>query len=177
MINGFIKLPNRVIRGGHGATKLAVLCAVMSRGKCWASAQTLANDTGCCERTVRRSFKYWKEFGKGNGWLVWEQSQGKGRTYLVHVSFPDLSQIPATSDGESEGVGLSYRVPRTLVPIKKNPKEEYNKKVGGSSLKKPKYTIDGDLAYKDERDIWRVKIHTGEWREYTGPIEGHLETQ
>jgi len=41
--------------------------------------------------------------------------------------------------------------------------------------KKPRPFIDGDLAHYDEsRGMWRVRIHSGEWVDYIGALEGKL---
>lgn len=172
MLKGYIQLPHRIIRGTHGPYRLAVLCAVMSRGKCWASASTLAKDIGCNEKTVRKAFQYWRNLHRATGWPVWEQQTRKGSTHLIRVSFPGTS-ISSTASGAQDGeVGFSDGSPRFRVPTTNNPQENSNKKaMFFQKVGKKRAFIEGCPAYKDPIGNWMVINPNGERRTWVGPMD------
>ena len=172
-IQGYTRIPNEILNGNHDPVNIAVLAAILSYGKaCWASASKIAERIGCCEKTVRKSFRYWKAYCDKRGWPIWKQERRPGGTYLIEVRFPGLIGFSA-SDDDSEGVGTEVRDLRTDVPTI-NTKRKITKKKGDYSLngigqKKLRYYIDGDPAYKNSRGEWMVIIYDGSHKVWNGP--------
>jgi len=126
-IRPYTRIPNDIIRGGHGAIQLAVLCAIASRGKCFASVKTLADDIGCSDRTVRRTLPYWSRVAEETSTLIWRQYGQRGRTYTIQATFPDLS--PLGSDEKDGGIGQPDRARGTRSPTKKNSERRFMEEV------------------------------------------------
>lgn len=165
MLGNYTKIPNDLLRGGHGIANIAVLCAALSHGKCWASAETLAKEVGCKRHTVFKALSYWVKFG----YLEKIARNGKTSVYnFVHTS----------AQSGTGGVPKWARVP---VPERAHEEEQYknNKEEGANfSLKgKGMPYIEGERARKNFYDssIWEVRNRDGRWVEYVGSIKDNLE--
>ena len=85
-MEGFVRIPNSVIRGSHGAFNLAVLMVIRSHGECWASLSTLAKEIGCGRTSVVRGIVYWMKNGQKFGVeILRESSKGRSATYRVDI--------------------------------------------------------------------------------------------
>ena len=177
----FTTLPNGLIRGGHGGNNMMVLLAILSHGVCWASAETISKEVGCSRRTVYEAIKYWKENGEKYG-VSFEETNRNGNTTIYEIVIHMTVQTPPTRAAGAQGV-CSRRTPTRAAgahkeePRKKNPEEGLAVDKTGDKSKRRKPYLEGDPAWQDPNDAnhWRVKTHSGEWREYVGNIKEKIE--
>lgn len=158
----FTCIPNRIIRGGHGATNLALLAVILSHGECYASAKTLAKELRCNRHTVFNAIKYWENLG------VITVTRQNRKTSTIRAS-AEMS----TSLGLKRALPLVPKRAHQGDPLKKNKEEELH-----STFKEKKHPyIEGDQAWQDPADAshWRVKTYAGDWVEYVGNVSANLE--
>ncbi len=94
----FAAVPNQVIRGGHGAINIAVLAALLSHGKTFARAETIALEVGCDRKSVFKSINYWIVNGPAiNIYLHREHRNGK--TTLFEVEITKMYEPTRTENG------------------------------------------------------------------------------
>lgn len=94
----FAAVPNQVIRGGHGAINIAVLAALLSHGKTFARAETIAQEIGCDRKSVYKAVNYWIEHGPAvNVFLKREHRDGK--TTLFEIKITKMYELSRTENG------------------------------------------------------------------------------
>ena len=90
----FAALPNQVCRGGHGAINIAVLAVLLSHGRTWASAATMAREIGCSRTSVFNAIKYWIENGTEYGIRIKAEGRGtsSGETTVYEVDIERMEE-------------------------------------------------------------------------------------
>lgn len=81
-------LPNKLIRGGHGAHNLAVLAVIRSHGTCWASLDTISSEVGCTKKSVSKAIKYWVNKS------VLKKDKRAGSTSIMWISMVEFDPTP-----------------------------------------------------------------------------------
>ena len=178
----FTTLPNELIRGGHGGNNMMVLLTILSHGVCWASAETISKEVGCSRRTVYEAIRYWKENGEKYG-VSFEETSRDGDTTIyqivIHmVCHKGTGGVQPAHGGCAAGAHLPVQPAHTKKnPIKNNPEEGLAVDKAGDKPKRQRPYLEGDPAWQDPDDAnhWRVKTHSGEWREYAGNVKEKIK--
>jgi hypothetical protein len=179
---------------------MAVLAVLLSHGRTSASAKTLAVEIGCDRKSVFKSLKYWQTEGPKHG-IFLRSGERKGCTTVIEVSIT-ICHEPSTTSTENgtSTKSMQYQKGDTAVPNTERapvPKTVHEEEpsgkpqknihplppqggggkifVPGKGLRRARPFIEGDPAkYDEERSVWRVRIHTGEWVDYGGDAKRNL---
>ncbi len=181
----FAAIPHQVLRGGYGAINIAVLAALLSHGKTTASVNTLAEEIGCDPKSVRAGIAFWEREGERNGIKLTKQDR-PGFTQIIEIEITEMTVDKRGDTPTENGRGVLPKtagvpLPKTVdkvEPLEEDPirKPPYPpvvvEKINKTNPKKP--YLEGDPAYQMADGSWRVRIHTGEFVDYTGSVKNNL---
>lgn len=162
----YVMIPNQLARSGVGATNLAVLIAVLSRGKCYANLATIAKDAGVGRATATRAMKFWREHGEKHGVSVIANPRtGTTTEYTVTCTFVQKGGFKEVAHGEptpahgDEGVAHGDSPPRLTVShkedyLKKTTQEDHLKNLQPTAAE----VVDGEVTTTDGRTTTDVSV-------------------
>lgn len=110
----FAALPNQIARGGCGAINVAVLAAILSRGRSTCIAATLAKDVGCDRKSIFQALRYWDENGSKFGVKI-SKKEGKNNVNILEVLIHRMENPDNVSRTEN-GTAAVPKTERHAVP-------------------------------------------------------------
>lgn len=151
----FAALPNHVIRGGHGIANIAVLAAILSHGRCDASATTLAREIGCDRKTIFAAIDYWTQNGGECGVQIKTRNRmGRSSVREVHIEYMKTST--------ENGTGKTKTRPKNGTGSKQTRTENGTGVVPKTVHPPVPKTVHKEEPFKKNKDITLLHKQTGE---------------
>jgi len=99
-------VPTELVRSGMGPTVTVVWMVLRSHAGnrtmvAWPNVGTLARETGCSERTVKRAIQTLRM----NGWISVKKRYGRSNSYLLH-------ETPLTQSGQYGPISEANMAPQ-----------------------------------------------------------------
>lgn len=139
-------------------------------GVCWPSIKKLADEAGTSARTVIRCIKSLEEKGVIKKITRKDPNSCSNMSNLYEVLI-----YPHPSDRESLDLVTDCHHPSDRLAQKPNPMNQNQQNQKGGLNKSYKPFIEGDRAFRKDDGTWRVLNYAGEWKDYVGDVEKHLE--